>query len=745
MGKIVFALVALGLGLTLIFGYPFESGLLTKNPSTERVGPDLTRLKSFPAGGIDGERIVNADVEPGSWLSHARTYDEQRYSPLSKVNAENAEQLGLAWYFDTGTDRGLEASPIVVDGVMYSTGSWSVVYANDAVTGELIWKYDPEVPKSWGANACCDVVNRGVAVWKGKVYVGTIDGRLIALNAETGDQFWSVNTIDRSKPYTITGAPRVIKDKVIIGNGGAEYGVRGYVTAYDHESGEQVWRFYTVPGDPSETFESEVMAKAAKTWTGNWWEMGGGGTVWDSMPYDPELDLLYIGVGNGSPWNQIVRSPGGGDNLFLSSIVALKPDSGEYVWHYQTTPGDTWDYTATQHMILANLNIGGEVRKAILQAPKNGFFYVLDRETGEFISAEKYVPVTWATHVDPETGRPVETENARYQVSNPLIDLPLEEQIDVLRGMSAGEIEAAYHKPGPLGGHNWHPMTFSPDTGYVYIPALDMPFGYGNEPGFVYEEGRWNLANDWRLGMPTGEKSVDSKVDGLLRGFISAWDPVEQKEVWRIQHAGTWNGGMLSTAGNLIFQGNSAGYFVAYRADTGEELWSAETQTGAIAPPVTYEVDGQQYVTIVAGWGGAFALSAGAAEDYNLKPRGRILTYKLGGEIELPPVMDQDPVVPDLPVVAASEEEIAHGKFMYHKYCGVCHGAGVRSGGVIPDLRYLVPGKHLIFEDIVLGGILKDRGMVSFSGSLTKQDSYAVHQYVISEAKRLKKAQYEYN
>ena len=745
MRTFLLVMLAVGVGFTLTFGYPFESGLFTENSSAEKAGPDLSRLKSIPAGAIDGERIIDADLEPGSWLSHARTYDEQRFSPLSQVNADNAGQLGLAWYFDTGTDRGLEASPIVVDGVMYSTGSWSVVYANHAVTGELIWKYDPEVPKSWGANACCDVVNRGVAVWKGRVFVGTIDGRLIALDAETGDQSWSVNTIDRSKPYTITGAPRVIKDKVIIGNGGAEYGVRGYVTAYDQKTGNQVWRFYTVPGDPSEPFESETIAQAAKTWTGKWWEMGGGGTVWDSMAYDPELDLLYIGVGNGSPWNQTVRSPGGGDNLFLSSVVALKPESGKYVWHYQTTPGDTWDYTATQHMILADLKIGGEIRKVILQAPKNGFFYVLDRATGEFISAEKYVPVTWATHVDAETGRPVETENARYQVSNPLVDLPLKEQIAVLKGMSAGEIEAAYHKPGPLGGHNWHPMSFSPDTGYVYIPALDMPFGYGNEPGFVYEEGRWNLANDWRLGMPTGEKSVDSKVDGLLRGFISAWDPVEQKEVWRIQHAGTWNGGMLSTAGNLIFQGNSAGYFVAYRADTGEELWSAETQTGAIAPPVTYEVDGQQYVTIVAGWGGAFALTAGAAEDYNLKPRGRILTYKIGGNIELPPVLDQDPIVPDLPELVASEEEITHGKFMYHKYCGVCHGPGVRSGGVIPDLRYLAPGKHLIFEEIVLGGILKDLGMVSFAGSLTKQDSYAVQQYVISEAKRLKKAQYVYN
>lgn len=714
-----------------------EPGLESQPTLTET---DITtRIKSATAT-VDGARITGADSEQHNWLAHGRTYDEQRFSPLHQVNADNVDELGLAWYFDTETDRGLEASPIVVDGVMFTSGSWSVVFANDARTGELIWKYDPQVPKAWGVNACCDVVNRGVAVWKGRVYVGTIDGRLIALDAATGEPDWDVNTIDRSMPYTITGAPRIVNDKVIIGNGGAEYGVRGYVSAFDANSGEQVWRFYTVPGDPAEPFEAPAMEMAAKTWTGRWWTMGGGGTVWDSMAYDPELNLLYIGVGNGSPWNQNVRSPGGGDNLFLSSIVALNPDNGDYVWHYQTTPGDTWDYTATQHMILAELEIEGEQRKVLLQAPKNGFFYVLDRVTGEFISAEKYVPMTWASHIDPETGRPVETDNARYQFDNPLVDLPLDEQVEILSSMTAEEIEAANHKPGPFGGHNWHPMSFSPDTGYVYIPALDMPFGYGNEPGFEFEAGRWNLANDTRINMPTGDPDVDKKIDGMLRGFVSAWDPVAQKEVWRIQHAGTWNGGMLSTRGNLIFQGNSSGRFVAYRADNGEELWSVPAQTGIIAPPVTYEIDGEQYVTVVAGWGGAFALAAAAAEGYNLKPRGRILTYKLGGEIELPPVMDVAAVLPEPPPILASDEEIAHGKFVYHRYCGVCHGPGVRSGGVLPDLRYMAPGKHIVFEDIVLGGILQARGMVSFAGSMSKEDSDAVHQYVISEAHRLQAA-----
>jgi glucose dehydrogenase len=456
------------------------------------------------------------------------------------------------------------------------------------------------------------------------------------------------------------------------------------------------------------------------------------------MAYDPELNQLYIGVGNGSPWNQVVRSPGGGDNLFLSSIVALNPDTGEYIWHHQTTPGDTWDYTATQHMILAELEIGGVVRKVIMQAPKNGFFYLLDRVTGEFISAENYIPVSWASHVDPESGRPVETENARYQMDNPLAALPQEEQIKVLASMTPEEIEEAFHKPSYYGGHNWHPMSYSPDTGYVYIPALEIPMAFANEKNFEYEPGRMNLSIDVAINMPTGVTEVDSKIDSLLRGHISAWDPVAQREVWRVQHPGAWNGGMLSTHGNLIFQGNSSGMFVAYRADTGEKLWAVPAQTGVIAPPVTYEIDGEQYVAVVAGWGGAFALAAAAAEGYNLKPRGRILTYKLGGTARLPPVMEVAAVLPEPPPIVAEDEEIAHGKLMYHTYCSVCHGPGVRSGGVIPDLRYMLPGKHFVFEDIVLGGILQDRGMVSFASSLTKEDNQAIHQYIISEAHRLK-------
>jgi len=383
----------------------------SEQPSEQTTAPAATDAAEANAGDragqiqqatatIDGARISKG--EPGNWLSTGRTYDEQRHSPLDQVNRETVKDLGLEWYWDTGTKRGLEATPIVVDGVLFTSGAWSVVWAHDAKTGELLWEYDPEVPRDWGRYVCCDVVNRGVAAWKGKIYFGTIDGRLIALDAGTGESVWQVNTILPDRPYTITGAPRIVKDKVIIGNGGAEYGVRGYITAYNTETGAEEWRFYTVPGNPDDGFESEDMELAATTWRGGkWWEVGGGGTVWDSMAFDPELNLLYIGTGNGAPWNRYIRSPGGGDNLYLASMVAINPDTGKRVWHYQTTPGDTWDYTAVQHMILADIEINGEMRKVIMQAPKNGFFYVIDRTNGDFISAEAYVPITWATHVDP--------------------------------------------------------------------------------------------------------------------------------------------------------------------------------------------------------------------------------------------------------------------------------------------------------------------------------------------------------
>ena len=563
---------------------------------------DPPKIRTVAVQRIDDESLRKSDQRWADWLMHGRTYGEQRFSPLKQINAGNIEQLGLAWVYDTQTKRGLEATPLVVDGILFATGPWSVVLAVEARTGELLWKYDPAVPKTYGALACCDVVNRGVAIYSGKIYAGVLDGRLVALDSETGDVVWETVTVDQSLPYTITGAPRVVKGRVVIGNSGAEYGVRGYVSAYEADTGELAWRTYTVPGDPAKPFESEALERAAETWKGrDWWKMGGGGTVGDSFAYDPELDLLYVGTGSGSPWNRRIRSPGGGDNLYVAAVLALRPDSGKLVWHYQTTPGDTWGYAATQHMILADLVWEEQPRKVLMQAPKNGFFYLLDRATGELLSAEPYITVTWALGVDQDTGRPIEARGNRYRRGPALV------------------------KPTSLGGHNWQPMSFNPDTGLVYIPAHDVASIYSEEDDFSYRPGTWNTGVDFGV--------VRDLPPALASGVLLAWDPVEQKVRWRVRHPSPWNGGTLTTAGNLVFQGTADGRLVAYRADNGEQVWETRAGTGILAAPVTYMVDGQQYVSVMAGWGGAFALSGGeAAAASQVGGVGSLLSFTLGGK-----------------------------------------------------------------------------------------------------------------
>jgi len=673
------------------------------------------------AATVDGARIIAADGEPQNWLTHGRTYSEQRYSPLTQINAGNVEQLGLAWSYATGTRRGLQASPIVVDGTMYTTGTWSVVFALDAKTGRELWTYDPEVPRAWGRYLCCDAVNRGVAVWKGMLYVGTIDGRLVALDAATGRKRWEINTIDRSKPYSITGAPRVVKGKVLIGNGGAELGVRGYLSAYDAATGKLVWRFYTVPGNPKNGFEHPELEQAAKTWNGEWWIGGGGGTVWDSMAYDPELDTLYVGTGNGSPWSRDIRSPGGGDNLFLSSILALDPDTGRLKWHYQTTPRENWDYTATQHIILADLTIGGKPRKVLMQAPKNGFFYVIDRVTGELLSADKFAPVTWASHVDLATGRPVETEVADYSRETKLI------------------------VPAPLGAHNWHPMAYNPQTGLVYIPAMQQMFPYSLSEDFkksgayARRDMFWNPGVDWNQAVDT-TLSLLKQFGGVLppdRGYLKAWDPVQKKVVWEIEHPAFWNGGLLTTAGNLLFQGTGDGQFVVYAADTGKRLWALPTSVGIIAPPVTYAVDGEQYVVVMAGYGGAGALTAGdprTMASARYQNDGYVLVFKLGGKAEMPRIAEKNAAIPEPPRIEATPAELENGKYKFMSTCAVCHGPLVISGGVVPDLRLLPAEKHAIFKEIVHDGVIHGAGMPRLGDLVTEQDVHDIHAYIVARA-----------
>lgn len=678
------------------------------------------------AAGVTAAMLVAADGDTANWISHGRTYSEQRYSPLDAVNRENVGQLGLAWYADMDTARGQEATPLVIDGRLYLTTAWSKVKAFDAVTGAKLWEYDPAVPGETAVKACCDVVNRGLAAWGDRLFLGTLDGRLVALDRETGREVWSTVTVDRSKSYTITGAPRVIDGKVIIGNGGAEFGVRGYVAAYNVADGRELWRFYTVPEGGQGEDAPAHLQKAAATWNmdvlGANDAIGGGGTVWDSMAYDPALDLLYIGVGNGSPWNRAYRSPGAdgrgeGDNLYLSSIVAIRPSTGEYVWHYQTTPGETWDFTATQHIMLADMEIGGRLRKVLMQAPKNGFFYVIDRETGEFISAQPYVTVNWASGIDPATGRPIENPAARVDRTG----------------------QPALVTPGALGGHNWHPMAFHPGEKLVYIPAFEAGMMYAPEANWKPDRARgFNVGFNLGAGDLPPDGGFRKQVAGSLRGMLVAWDPVQQKARWTVEHPGPWNGGLLATAGGLVFQGTAGSEFNAYDAATGDRLWSFAAQTGVVAPPVTYSVNGEQYVAVLAGWGGAYALSVDGdiiKRKAPVRNISRLLVFKLGGTAKLPP----EPALAELPLdpppSTASPETIALGQAKYGRYCAVCHAPGAVGSTVLPDLRRAGSLESAqAWAAVVHEGALKDNGMASFAGSLSRQEIEAIRAYVIKRA-----------
>jgi quinohemoprotein ethanol dehydrogenase len=672
-----------------------------------------------PAAAVDATRLLAADSEPGNWMAPGRTYGEQHFSPLKSIDVGNVKQLGLAWAYDLDTaHRGQESTPLVIDGVMYVTSAWSKLFALDAKSGAPLWAFDPKVPGQVAVNACCDVVNRGVAAWKGHVYLGTLDGRLIALDAATGKLAWEVMTVPAGGRYTITGAPRVVKGMVLIGNGGGEVGMRGYVTAYDAETGQQIWRFYTVPGDPQQPFESEALKKAAKTWSGEWWKLGGGGPVWDSMAYDPELNLIYIGVGNGSPWN---RGKMQGDALYLSSIVALHADSGEYAWHYQTTPGDEWDFDACGPLILANLEWGGKKRSVVMQAPKNGFFYVLDRATGELLSADPFATTTWAKSVDLKTGRPVVVHDARYgEAGKPFVSMP-----------------------GPGGAHNWQPMSFNPLTQLVYLPVSELSFPYFPGKTDKHRELAWNTGVDFNAGSLPQDPKIKALIKSGLKGHLAAWDPVARREVWRAELGHPWNGGVLSTAGNLVFQGTGMGEFIAYRADTGERLWSAPTQAGVLAAPISYTVDGEQYVALEVGWGGAFGLAAGelALDSHIAANLPRVLTFKLGATAQLPALPAAAPAVLDPPLDQARVADVTAGKALYHLYCSTCHGDSATGSGVLPDLRYSGLLKNAkLWDSTVRDGLRADKGMVAFKDEVTSADAARIRDYVIHRANEDKNA-----
>jgi alcohol dehydrogenase (cytochrome c)/quinohemoprotein ethanol dehydrogenase len=671
------------------------------------------------AAAVDAARLVDADQDSADWLSYGRTYDEQRFSPLKRIDAQNVSQLGLKWHYDLPVDaRAQESTPLVIDGTMYITGAWSKVFALNAATGAVLWTYDPKVPGETGLNACCDAVNRGVAAWGGKIYVGTLDGRLVALDATSGKPVWEVRTVPQESRYTITGAPRVVKGKVLIGNAGGEMVVRGYLSAYDAETGLLAWRFYTVPNDsgkPDGAASDEVLESQARpTWKGEGLKLGAGGTVWDAMAYDPKLDLLYIGTDNGGPWNTAIRSPGGGDNLFISSIIALRPDTGTYVWHYQTTPGEAWDFSSAQQLILADLDIDGRTRQVIMQAPKNGFFYLLDRTNGQLISAHQYADnVNWARGIDPKSGRPVVNPEARY-----------------------GELGKAFiSAPGPAGAHNWQPMAFSPLTKLVYLPVSEISFPF--VPVRKFEEKRlaWNVGVDFDAGSLPQDPLIKAAAKAGLKGHLVAWDPVAQKEAWRVEAGHPWNGGVLVTAGDLVFEGSAMGEFSAFAADSGKQLWSMQTQTGIGAAPVTYEVGDEQYVVVEVGWGGAFGLAAGELARDSQINRGnvpRVLAFALRGSDTLPPPPAQHQAALEQRPELAGATVVAAGKATFHRYCSACHGDAAVSGGVLPDLRYSAAvADPKLWQNIVHDGVLQPRGMVAFGAELDPQQIDTVRAYIV--------------
>lgn len=691
------------------------------------------REPAVQPGHVDGPRLAAIASEPDQWLTNGRDGDGTYFSPLTDINDRNVARLGFAWDFQLGTDRGLEATPLVIDGRMYFSGNWGRVYALDAATGKSLWRFAPPLDPAVARDACCDVVNRGIAVWHGRIYVGALDGRLFALDAKDGRVVWSADTIERDHAeyrYSVTGAPQIAGGVVVIGNGGADFGARGYVSAYDLVTGKLRWRFHTVPADPRTGPQANpALARALPTWDANTdWSKGGGGTVWDGMAYDPTLDLLYIGTGNAAPYDPRRRSPAGGDNLYLASILALRPATGELVWHYQTVPGEAWDYTATQKFILADLDIGGRKRSVLMQAPKNGFFYILDRATGALLSARPQSYVNWAKGIDRATGRPIpDPARADYSAGPRLI------------------------YPGQAGAHNWQPMAFNPRTGLVYIPAIDAGMVYidtakrpvaaidgmfetAGIPTEDYDPGAMAATMGNLPDLTSLVRTAGGPAAPRARNVLRAWDPVRERVAWEQSVDGLWQaGGVMTTAGNLVFRGTAAGRLEAFAADSGRPLLSLDLGTSVIAAPMTYRIQGVQYVAVLAGYGGgggfAYAPNTAAWRRGNA---GRVIVLRLdGGAVPKPPLRPADPPIA-LPRDQGDPARTGEGALLFTRHCSRCHVFG---RGIAPDLRRSAAvGNPVALRAIVLEGALSGGGMADFGDILDARDLEAIRAYLARQA-----------
>ena len=659
---------------------------------------------------VDQDRLLQGTDDPNLWAHYGGSYNEQRFSPLTAIDTDNVAELGLAWFADYDTNQNQHGSPLYIDGVIYVSTARNVVHAFDARNGERIWTYTPiMIP-----NPNLGLVNRGLAAYDGKIYMGMLDAHLVAIDANTGEPVWNVDTVpeslglgDMADQYSITMAPRVAKGKVFVGGSGGEFGARGWIAAYDAQTGEEVWRFWTVPGNPEDGYEGDHLRMAAETWPDDvaYWEQGGGGTIWDAAVYDPVTDLLYFGTGNGTPWNREMRDPDDGDNLFVASVLAVDPDTGEYVWHYQETPGDSWDYDAVSPMITADLEIDGQERHVIVHPSKNGFIYVLDAVTGEFISGDAFTGVTWATGID-TNGRPIEAPGARY------------------------ETEPFNIGPGAPGGHTWHPNAYSPLTGLIYIPTWENYSAM--TPQVRPEDGPPPLI---AFGGQVDRETLKPHNKEANDGWLQAWDPVKREMVWESQRGPRWTSGVLATAGNLVFMGNSNGNTLfAFNAETGEELWSYDTQSAVYAAPITYELDGEQYI--------AASVGGTSPGDYYAPSYGRMLVFKVGGDVQLPPQISYTPPELNPPASTASPELVARGSELYSEHCSVCHGNnGVQQRSSFPNLT-LSPLLHVQagFDQVVLQGGRVERGMASYSDRLSADDSVAIREYIIARANEIKNA-----